>query len=110
MNSSSDRLIPWTPVAIALTLIVSMMSRTEEWLYLAAAVGAAASVAVGRTLGPSDAAALAARVKKFTKGWIVVVALAALSLLHETWQPMVFFALGGVLSSGLFWLGCKSNR
>ena len=69
MKSSSDRLVPWTPVAIALTLIVSMMSRTEEWLYLAAAVGAAASVAVGRTLGPSDATALAARVKKFTKGW-----------------------------------------
>jgi hypothetical protein len=107
---SSDRLVPWIPFAIALTLIFSMMSSTEEWLYVAAAVGAVASLAVGRTLGRSDARLLAARVKRLAKGWLVVVALAALSLLHGQWQPMVFFAMAGVVSSGLFWLGCKSNR
>jgi hypothetical protein len=109
-NSASDLLVPWTPFAIALALVVSMMSSTEEWLYMAGAVGAAASLAIGRTLGRSDGPLLAARVKKLAKGWLVVVALAALSLLHGSWQPMVFFTIAGVVSSGLFWLGCKSNR
>ncbi len=107
---SSDRLIPWTPFAIALTLIFSMMSATEEWLYVAAALGVLASLAVGRTLGQSDTPSLQARVRKFAKGWVLVVALAALSLLHGTWQPMVFFALVGLASSTLFWLGCRSSK
>jgi hypothetical protein len=91
-------------------LIVSMMSTTEAWLYVAAIVGALASVAVGRTLERSDKRLFAARVKTFVKSWIVVVALAALSLLHGNWQPMLFFALAGVISSSLFWLSCKSSR
>ncbi|HET8722392.1 MAG TPA: hypothetical protein VFM24_10210 [Nitrospira sp.] len=96
-------------MAIALVLVLSMMSATEEWLYVAAVLGALASVAVGRTLGRSDNSALAARVRKFAKGWIIVVALAALSLLHGKWQPMAFFAIAGVISSALFWLACKSS-
>lgn len=87
-----------------------MMSTTEEWLYVAVLIGAVASIAVGRTLGRSDEYVLAARVGKFAKGWIVVVTLAALSLLHGKWQPMAFFAVAGVVSSGLFLLGCKSSR
>ena len=108
-NSPSDRLVPWTPLGIALLLILSMMSATEEWLYVAAALGAVASVAVGRTLERSENSALPARVKKFSKGWVIVVALAALSLLHGKWQPMAFFAIAGVISSALFWLACKSS-
>jgi hypothetical protein len=110
MRSPSDRLIPWTPLAIAFGLVFSMMSSTEEWLYVATAVGAVASIAVGRTLGRSDARVLAGRVGTFAKAWMVVVVLAALSLLHGKWQPMAFFALAGVSSSALFWLACKSNR
>jgi hypothetical protein len=109
-NVPSDRLVPWTPFAIALVLIFSMMSTTEEWLYVAAVLGVLASIAVGRTLGRSDESVLATRVRKFARGWIVVVALAALSLLHGKWQPMAFFATAGVISSSLFWLGCKSSR
>ena len=110
MNSPSDRLVAWTPVAIALALVFSMMSTTEEWLYVAAAVGVLASIAVGRTLGRSDQRVLAARVMKFAKGWIIVAAVTALSLLNGKWQPMAFFAISGVVSTGLFWLGGKSSR
>jgi hypothetical protein len=109
-GSGSDRLIQWTPFAIALGLVFSMMPDRAEWLYVAAVVGGLASIAVGRTLGRLDPFSLQARVKKFAKGWVVVVALAALSLLHGKWQPMVFFAVVGVISSGLFWFGCKSNK
>ena len=109
-GSGSDRLIQWTPFAIALGLVFSMMPDRAEWLYVAAVVGGLASIAVGRTLGRSDRLSLQARVRKFAKGWVVVVALAALSLFHGKWQPMVFFAVVGVISSGLFWLGCKSNK
>ena len=106
----SDRLIPWTPLAIALALVFSMMSEREEWLYVAAAVGVVASLAVGRTLGRSDERSMHARVRKFAKGWMIVIALAAFSLLHGKWQPPVFFALVGAVSSALFWLACKSSR
>ena len=109
-GSGSDRLIQWTPFAIALGLVFSMMPERAEWLYVAAVMGGLASIAVGRTLGRLDRFSLQARVRKFAKGWVVVVALAALSLLHGKWQPMVFFAVVGVISSGLFWLGCKSNK
>jgi predicted CDP-diglyceride synthetase/phosphatidate cytidylyltransferase len=109
-GSRADRLIQWTPFAIALSLVFSMMSDREEWLYVAAVIGGLASIALGRTLGRSDRFSLQARVRKFAKGWVVVVALAALSLLHGKWQPMVFFAVIGVLSSGFFWFGCKSNK
>lgn len=108
--SGSDRLIQWIPFALALGLIFSMMPDRAEWLYVAAVVGGLASIAVGRTLGRLDRSSLQARVRKFAKGWVVVVALAALSLLHGKWQPMVFFAVVGVISSGLFWFGCKSNK
>ena len=60
-----------------------------------------------RTIGP--VLVTSAR-EEVAKGWVVVVALAALSLLHGKWQPMVFFAVVGVLSSGFFWFGCKSNK
>ena len=106
----SDRLIPWTPIAIALTLVFSMMSERDEWLYVAAVLGVVASLAVGRTLGRADNRSLKTRVKKFAKGWVIVVAFAALSLLQGTWQPMVFFAVVGVISLALFWLACKSSR
>lgn len=109
-GSGSVRLIQWTPFAIALSLVFSMMSEREEWLYVAAVIGGLASIALGRTLGRSDRFSLQSRVRKFAKGWVVVVALATLSLLHGKWQPMVFFAVVGVLSSGFFWFGCKSNK
>lgn len=108
--TSPDRLIVWTPVGIALVLIVSMMSDIEEWLYVAAVIGLVASVAVGRTSGKPEESSVQARLFKFAKGWLLVVTLAALSLLHGTWQPMVFFAIFGALSTACFWLGCKSSR
>jgi uncharacterized membrane protein YecN with MAPEG domain len=106
----SSRLTEWAPMGIALWLILSMRSNTEEWLYVAAAVGVLASIAVGRTSGKVEEFPLRPRLWKFAKGWLVVIIFAALGLLHGKWQPMVFFALVGVLSSVLFWLGCKSNR
>ena len=109
-GSGSDRLIQWTPFGIALGLVFSMLPDREEWLYVAAVIGGLASIAVGRTLGRSDRLSLQARVRKFVKGWVVVVALASLSLLHGKWQPMVFFAVVGVLSSTFFWFGCRSNK
>jgi hypothetical protein len=109
IRSRSYRLIEWAPFGIALGLIVSMMSDTEEWLYVAAVAGALASIAVGRTSGRSEEFPLQARLWKFGKGWLLIVAFAALSLLHRKWQPMLFFALVGVISSALFWLGCKSS-
>jgi len=109
-GAGSDRLIQWIPFAIALGLVFSMMPDREEWLYVAAVIGGLASIAVGRTLGRSDRLSLQARVRKFAKGWVVVVALAALSLFHGKWQPMVFFAVVGVVSSTFFWVGCRSNK
>jgi hypothetical protein len=103
IRSRSYRLIEWAPFGIALGLIVSM------WLYVAAVAGALASIAVGRTSGRSEEFPLQARLWKFGKGWLLIVAFAALSLLHGKWQPMLFFALVGVISSALFWLGCKSS-
>ncbi|BCA53777.1 hypothetical protein W02_09170 [Nitrospira sp. KM1] len=108
-GTGSDRLIEWTPLGIALCLIFSMMPDREEWLYVAGAIGVVASIAVGRTLGKSEGVVLYARVWRFAKGWSLVVAFAALSLLHAKWQPMAFFAVVGIISSILFWLGCKSN-
>jgi hypothetical protein len=109
-GSHSYRLIEWAPIVIALGLIFSMMSDTEEWLYVAAVAGVLASIAVGRTSGKSEEFPLQARLWKFGKGWLLIVALAALSLFHGKWQPMLFFALVGVISSGFFWLGCKSSN
>jgi hypothetical protein len=97
-------------LGIALVLIFSMMSDIEEWLYVAAIIGVVASVAVGRTSGKPEEFSMQARLFKFAKGWSLVVALAALSLLHGTWQPMVFFALFGTLSTACFWVGCKSSK
>ena len=34
-----------------------------------------------------------ARLWRFVKSWLLVVAFAALSILHGKWQPMVFFTL-----------------
>jgi hypothetical protein len=97
-------------VLIALGLIFSMMAEREEWLYAAALLGILASIAVGRTSGTAEAVPIQARLRKFAKGWLLVVALSALSLLHGKWQPMVFFALVGLLSSIFFWLGCRSSH
>lgn len=108
-RSGASRLIGWTPVAIALALIVSMMPQRQEWLYVAAIIGVLASVAVGRTSGVPVDRALQARVRTFAKGWLVVVLCAAVSVLHGKWQPMVFFLLVGIVSTVFFWLGCKSN-
>ena len=108
-TSHSDRLIQWMPVAIALVLIFSMMSAREEWLYVAAVLGGLASLAVGRTLGKSDRISLYIQLRKFAKGWLLVVVLAAFSLLHGEWQPMVFFAVVGLVSSVFFWVGYKSS-
>jgi hypothetical protein len=107
-RSAADRLISWTPFAVALALISSMMAARDEWLYVAAVIGLLASLAVGRTSGAADRA-LQGRVWKFAKSWFVVVLLAALSVLHGTWQPMVFFAVVGTVSTAFFWLGCKSS-
>jgi hypothetical protein len=108
-GSRSYRLIEWAPFVIALGLILSMMSNREVWLYVAAIAGVLASIAVGRTSKKSEELSLHARLWKFAKGWVLVVALAAFSLLHGKWQPMLFFALVGVISSAFFWLGCKSS-
>lgn len=109
-SAPSHRLIQWVPVGIALVLMFSMMSATEEWLYVAAVVGVLASIAVGRTSGTLEEFPVQSRLWKFAKGWLVVVGFAAVSLLHGKWQPMLFFALTGAVSSVLFWLGCKSIR
>jgi len=106
----SRRLIEWTPFGIALGLILSMMSAREEWLYVAAVAGVFASVAVGRTSGKSEDFAVKARLRKFAKGWLFVVAFAALGLLEGKWQPMVFFVLVGIISSAFFLLGCRSSN
>jgi hypothetical protein len=108
-RSHSDRLLQWMPFAIALVLIMSMMSEREEWLYVAAVLGVLASIAMGRTLGKSDELVLRAQMRKFANGWIFVVVLAAFSLLNGRWQPMMFFAIVGMISSACFWLGCKSS-
>jgi hypothetical protein len=108
--TGSHRLVQWTPFAIALVLIFSMMPDREEWLYVAAVLGALASLAVGRTLARPDEFSRRAPVRRFAKGWVVVVVLAALSLLHGKWQPMAFFGVVGVISSVLFWVGCKSSK
>ena len=84
-----------------------MMFDRQEWLYVAAVGGVLASIAVGRTSEKSEESSVQARLWKFAKSWLLVVAFAAFSLLHGKWQPMVFFALVGVISSGFFWLGCK---
>jgi len=97
------------PFAIALVLIMSMMSENEEWLYVAAVLGVLASIAGGRTLAKSDERVLRAQMRKFANGWIFVVVLAAFSLLHGRWQPMVFFAIVGIISAAFFWLGYKSS-
>jgi hypothetical protein len=101
-------LIAWTPFGIALLLIVSMMSSREVWLYVAAVIGVLVSVAVGRTSRESGDS-LQARLWRFAKGWLLVVALAAISLLHGKWQPMAFFALAGGVSSAFFWVAGKST-
>lgn len=102
--------IQWAPFGIALVLIFSMMSATEEWLYVAAVIGIVASIAVGRTSGTLGEFPVQSRLWKFAKGWLVVVGFAALSLLHGKWQPLVFFTLVGGVSSAFFWVGCKSTR
>jgi hypothetical protein len=108
-KSRASRLILWTPLAIALALIGSMMPHREEWLYVAAVLGVLASVAVGRTSGVPTDGARQARVRTFAKGWLVVILCAALSLLHGKWQPMVFFLLVAIISTVFFWLGCRSS-
>ena len=109
-RTHSYRLIAWTPFGIALGLIVSMMPEREAWLYAAVVLGALASLAVGRTSGTAQEAPVQARLWKFAKKWLLVVALAALSVLHGKWQPMTFFALVGGMSSALFWWGCKTSK
>ena len=106
----SYRLIAWTPFGIALGLIVSMMPEREVWLYAAAVLGALASLAVGRTSGTAEELPVQARLWRFVKSWLLVVAFAALSILHGKWQPMVFFALVGGMSSALFRWGCKTSK
>ncbi|HTL62042.1 MAG TPA: hypothetical protein VL261_10385 [Nitrospira sp.] len=108
-RSAAEQLIPWTPFAVAMVLVVSMMAVREEWLYVAGVIGLLASLAVGRTSG-SPRREFRLRIWKFAKSWLVVVLLAALSVLHGTWQPMVFFAVVGIVSTAFFWLGCKSSR
>jgi hypothetical protein len=103
------RLIGWTPIAIALVLIFSMMPQREEWLYVAAVIGVVGSIAVGRTTGQFRLLSWRSRLWTFMKGWLIVIACAAVSVLHGNWQPMVFFALAGVISSGFFWLGHKTS-
>ena len=107
---ASYRLIPWTPFAISLALILSMMPARAEWLYVAAVIGVLASLAVGRTSGASAAGSLHRRVWRFARGWLIVVVLAALSVLHGKWEPMVFFAFVGLVSTVFFWLACKSGN
>ena len=106
---AASRLILWTPLAIALMLIGSMMPQRQEWLYVASVLGVLASVAVGRTSGAPVARALRTRVRTFAKGWLVVVLCAALSVLHGKWQPMVFFFLVAIISTVFFWLGSRSS-
>jgi hypothetical protein len=106
-SGGGDRLVPLTPFAIAFALIISMMSPREEWLYVAAVIGVLASLAVGRTSGLRRDGSLPTGVWRFAKGWLVVVLVAGLSMLHGKWQPMLFFILVGFVSTALFWLGCK---
>ena len=109
-RSGSGRLIRWAPVAIALVLVFSLMSDIDAWLYVAVVLGLLASVAVGRTSGKAEHHSRPARLLAFAQGWVLVVAGASLSLLHGRWQPMVFFTLVGIVSSGFFWFGCKSSK
>ncbi|HKT34709.1 MAG TPA: hypothetical protein VJR03_07740 [Nitrospira sp.] len=109
-GSHADRLVQWMPLAIAIVLIFSMMPTREEWLYVAAVLGGLASLAVGRSLGRADELVLRGRLWRFAKGWLLVVVLASFSLLHGKWEPMVFFAVVGLLSSAFFWVGCKSSK
>ena len=109
MRAGASRLILWTPVAIAVALVFSMMPQREEWLYVAAVIGVLASVAVGRTSAAPADRALRPRVRTFAKGWLVVCLCAAVSVLHGKWQPMVFFFLVAIISTVFFWLGCKSS-
>ena len=106
----SYRLIGWTPIAIALVLVISMMPQRAEWLYVATVLGVVGSIAVGRTTGHLRQLSWRSRLWTFTKGWLIVVACAAISVLHGNWQPMVFFALAGGISSVFFWLGHKTSR
>lgn len=108
-RTHSYRLIAWTPLGIALGLIVSMMPEREAWLYAAAVLGALASLAVGRTSGTAEELPVQARLRRFVKSWLLVVAFAALSIFHGKWQPMVFFLVAAIISTAFFWLGCKSS-
>jgi hypothetical protein len=109
-GACSYRLIVWAPFGITLGLIGSMMSEREAWLYAASVLGILASIAVGRTSGTSEQCPVQARLWKFAKSWLLIIALAAVSLFHGKWQPMVFFALVGVMSSAFFGLGCRSSK
>jgi hypothetical protein len=87
-----------------------MMPAREDWLYVAAVIGVLASVAVGRTSGTGAGGSLQRRVWRFAKSWVIIVLLAALSVLHGKWEPMVFFSFVGLISTLVFWLGGKSSR
>src|SRR6185503_2227454 len=69
-GSGSGRLIQWSPFAIALGVVFSMMPERAVRLYVAAVVGELASIAMDRTLGRLDRFPLQARARKFAKRWV----------------------------------------
>lgn len=104
------RLLEWTPFMIAGGLIFAMMAGMDALLFGIAAAGAIGSFVLGQFTASADVPSSDERLWKFGKSWLLVVGCAALSLINSKWEPMVFFALAGAISSGLFWLGSRSSH
>jgi hypothetical protein len=94
---------------IAGGLIFAMMGGMDALLYGIFAAGAIGSFVLGQCAIKDDVPSRDERLRKFGKGWLLVIGLAALSLINGKWEPMVFFALASAISSGLFWLGSRSS-
>lgn len=95
---------------IAGGLIVAMMAGMDALLYGIAAAGTIGSFVLGQYTARPDIPSRDERLWKFGKSWLLVVGCAALSLINGKWEPMLFFALAGAISSGLFWLGSRSSN
>ena len=93
---------------IAGGLIFAMMGGMDALLYGIIAAAAVGSFVLGQCAFKDHVPSRDERLREFGKGWLLVVGCAALSLINGKWEPMVFFALAGAISSGLFWLGSRS--
>ena len=90
-------------------LIFAMMAGVGALLYAVVVAVVCGSILLGRISGTAAVLSMDERLQKFAKSWWLVVGFAALSLNNGKWEPMLFFALAGAISSGLFWYGTSSS-